>query len=329
MNRFASLVVAAISVLVICTRCERAIDTESPYIDGLTIHNYPVIDGSTSTLPLNRIIACELMGLGYQWEENQVNHASKLWSVEPQIKGNTRLKFDRAVRSSQTHQSFINLIDREVDIVLSARTMSSDEKKYAELHGVTLIETPIALDAFIFIVNPQNSLNSLTTEEIQNIYTGETTNWKELGWESQQPVEYSSINPYVRNPNSGSQELMDLLVMKGLSYFKDLPVYEEALVFTMAGMIDRVAHDPYAIGYTIYYYNEEIIRPGNKLKTLGVNGVFPDRYTIGNRSYPYATEVYAVIRADEDRSSMTYKVYEWLQTQAGKDVIQKSGYVPN
>jgi len=204
--------------------------------------------------------------------------------------------------------------------------MSSDERAYADAKGVSLIETPIALDAFIFIVNPQNQLTELTTEKIQGIYTGKITEWKELGWEYH--PEYSTIHPFIRNPNSGSQELMDLLVMKGLDYI-DLPIYDENLIFTMQGLIDAIAGNPFAIGYTVYFYNEQIIRPGNKLKTIGIDGVSPNKQTISDLSYPYTTEVYAVIRSDTDKSSMAYKVYEWLQTEAGRQAISKSGYILN
>jgi len=321
------ITVLALSAMFICTNCDKAKEenTNSPYIEGLMIDNYPVIDGSTSTMPLNTVIACELMGLNYKWKE-EISHSASTWYIEPQITSKLKRKFDKIVRSSQTHNAFINLIDKEADIVINARTMSSDERAYADAKGVTLIETPIALDAFIFIVNPQNQLTELTTEEIQGIYTGKITEWKELGWEFS--PEYSTIHPFIRNSNSGSQELMDLLVMKGLDYI-DLPIYNENLIFTMQGLIDAIARNPFAIGYTVYFYNEQIIRPGNQLKTIGIDGVYPNKQTISDLSYPYATEVYAVIRSDTDKSSMAYKVYEWLRTEAGRQAISKSGYILN
>ena len=324
MNKFTLTIVLLLTAIFICTSCEKEEITISPYIDGLTIDTYPIIDGSTSTLPLNTVIACELLGLNYQWRE-QKNDRSSAWSIEPQISSSLRKKFDKVVKSSQTHNSYINLIDKKADIVLTARTMSPDEKKYAEGRGVDLIEIPIAIDAFIFIIHPHNPINELTTEDIQNIYTGKVIDWEELGWFTEwQPKE---IWPYIRNSNSGSQELMDLLVMKGLEYYKQLPIYEEQLVFTMAGLIDAIARNPFAIGYTVYYYNEYIIRPGEQLKTIGVDGVYPNKQTIGDLSYPYAAEVYAVIRSDTDKSSMTYKIFEWLQTAVGKQKISKSGYI--
>ena len=73
-----------------------------------------------------------------------------------------------------------------------------------------------------------------------------------------------------------------------------------------------------------------LIRPDDIfLKTITIDGVKPAGQTIKNRSYPYTTEVYAIIRSDTDTSSMTYKVYEWLQTATGKQTISNSGYIPN
>jgi phosphate transport system substrate-binding protein len=138
MNKFALITVLVLSALFICTGCanEEEESTISPYIEGLSIENYPIIDGSTSTLPLNTVIACELMGLNYQWQEN-IDGTSNSWSIEPQIRSTLRKKFDQVVKCSQTHNSFINLIDREADLVLNARTMSPDEKNYAQEKGVT------------------------------------------------------------------------------------------------------------------------------------------------------------------------------------------------
>ena len=327
--KFSAIMTLLFYILSVFTSCEK-INTDSPYIDGLSIDNYPIIDGSTSTLPLNRVIACELMGLNYHWQENKNSSSGTNWSIEPKIKGSLQQKFDNLILSSQTHNSFINVIDNKVNIALAARRMSPDEKEYAMSKGVSLIETPIALDAFIFIVSPRNPVEGLTTENIQDIYTGEKTNWTDFGIVIfPENPEYSVIQPFIRNPNSGSQELMDLLIMKDLEYI-DLPIYKENLIFTMAGLIDAIAGSPFAIGYTVYYYNEFIIKPDiTFLKTIAIDGVQPTEQTITNRLYPYTTEVYAVIRSDTDTSSMTFKVYEWLQTATGKQIISNSGYIPN
>jgi phosphate transport system substrate-binding protein len=322
MNRFTLLAVLVLSAIFIYTSCdkEKAELFESPYIKGLTINNYPKIDGSTSAMPLNTIIACKLLGIDYEWVP-QGYEATQ--GVEPNISGKNSEKFWNLIKSSATHQSYINLIDKEADLILNARKMSSDEKAYADAAGVSLIETPIALDAFVFIVHSSNTINSLTTKQIQDIYTGKITKWNEVEGNS------ATIKPYVRNANSGSQELMETLVMKDLDMSKFPVAPFELVVVGMFPIIDSVAQNVNSICYTVYYYKEQIVTYDVKVKTIAVDGIHPNKETISNNSYPYVAEVYAVIRSDLDKSSMAYKVYEWLQTGAGKAAISESGYIPN
>jgi len=317
MNKFALIIVFALFAMVVCTSCNLDIVRESPYIAGLTKDSYPQVDGSTSTDPLNKIIACKLFDFGYQW----VSQSGDINVIEPKVKGYNKLW--GKIKSSQTHNSIINVIDKKADITLSARTMSPDEKAYAIDKGISLIETPIALDAFIFIVNPDNQIQSLSINQIQDIYTRTITNWIEVGGFN------AEINPYVRNPNSGSQELMELLVMNDLNIV-DFPVNDSEVLFSMIGALDKVAHDINSICYTVYYYLENIARSNKEtVKTIAVNGISPSMASIINGSYPYVAEVYAVIRSDLDESSMAYKIYEWLQTENGKQVITESGYISN
>ena len=110
-------------------------------IEGLTIDNYPRVDSSTSTEPLNILIACKLFGWGYEWRPYMVGNG--VWRLEPNKEDIPDGFFGERIKSSQTHNSIINLIDNQTDIILFARKMSADEKFYAEKHGVSLIETPI------------------------------------------------------------------------------------------------------------------------------------------------------------------------------------------
>jgi len=320
MNRFA-LITLIFSAIVICTSCgknkeESEEKYESKIIEGLTLENYPRVDGSTSTEPLNALIACKLLGISYEWAYSD----TRSWGIEPILQKKNTGIFQNRIKSSQTHESFINLIDKKTSLILSARTMSPDEKNYAKAAGVTLIETPIALDAFVFVINPDNPVESLTIEQIEDIYTGKITNWKEVGGND------SEINPYVRNANSGSQETMESLVMKDLPIM-EFPIAQERVVHSMVGVIDVLIRDINSICYTFFYYKEQILRD-LLTKTIAIEGIYPNKNTIFHISYPYVSEVYAVIRSDLDESSMAYQVYEWLQTAEGKYVINESGYLP-
>ncbi len=286
-------------------------------LEGINQENYPKVDGSTSLEPLQTMIACKLLGGRYKWMENLATNGT--WMLAPDYSDIPREFFLERVKTSQTHQSIINLIDRNADLTLSARKMSEDEKAHAVSKSVSVIETPIALDALVFLVHPSNPVKSLTVAQLRDIYLGKITNWKEVGGKD------AKINPYVRNQNSGSQELMESLLMNG----QEPPEWPQEIISSMMQAFSTIRYDENGICFTVYYYKESIVRDNNGVKSLALNGVYPDKKSIAERKYPFNAEVYAVIRSDLDRNSMAYRLYELLQTSAGKGVIRESGYVPN
>jgi len=301
------------------TGCDKPADENDEFrIDSLTMDNYPAVDGSTSTEPLQVLIACKLLGVGYSWTNNP------FWLEYPyQIVPDSDLKpdigryiFEHIVHSG-THSSFVNLIEKNTDLILVARTASADEIHLADSLGVTLVEIPVAVDAFIFLVNKNNPVNALTTKQIQDIYTCTVTNWSQVGGTD------NKINPYQRNRNSGSLELMESLVMKGLT----MPELPDMMVLTMMGLVNQIERDEYGIGYSVNYYTQYMIR-SNGIKLISVDGVYPIRSTVKNKVYKYTANVYAVIRADLDQSTNAYKLFELLQADAGQAVVNESGYIP-
>ena len=79
-----------------------------------------------------------------------------------------------------------------------------------------------------------------------------------------------------------------------------------------------------------YYYKEYIIRNAigaDNVKSIEIYKIYPKAKSIKIKSYPFVTNVYVSIRSDTDQNSMTYKLYQWLQTEAGKRVIRESGYI--
>ena len=315
MKKLTLVIISFLSVIIICTRCNKKEEETKPFkIDGLTYENFPVIDGSTSTDPLVKLIACKLLQSDYYWMRSHL----ETWGVFTDLPEEF---VEQHLKSSQTHNAFINLIDKKADMIFSARKMSDDEKLYAANAGVNLIETSIALDALIFVVNVENGIKSLTHEQLKDIYTKKIKNWKDVGGNNEQ------ITPYIRNKNSGSQELMETLVFKGEPIPDDFP--EDNIISSMMGLFTDVQENINGLGYTVYYYKENIIRDLITVKTLRINDVYPDSKTIKNKNYPYVAEVYVIIRSDLERSSMAYRIYELMRTTAGKEVIRESGYVPN
>lgn len=319
MKNFALLLTTGVLFVSLFAGCEKD-EFSSFHIKGITPENYPKVDASTAAAPLQTLIACKLLGMRYEWGRDFIDGTYTIYPQWDDIPAG--FDYFERIKTSKTHDAILNIIDKKVDFILSARKMSEDEKNHAKEEGVTLIETPIALDAFIFIVNRENPIKMLTTRQIQDIYTGKLTNWREVGGKNQ-PIE-----PYVRNANSGSQELMETLVMKDLE-IKELPLgFFAPPLWSMMIVFQTVMENPNSICFSLYYYNEQMVKE-NIAKTIDVDGVPPNKNTIKKRQYPYIAELYAVIRSDLDKNSMAYKLYKLLVSNAAKPVITESGYVPN
>ena len=158
-------------------------------------------------------------------------------------------------------------------------------------------------------------MRNLTIEQIQKIYTGEIRNWKEVGGND------ATINPYIRNANSGSQEKMETIVMAGLKMI-DWP---EMVGYVMLSPYFQLEQDENGIAYTPFYYYDTIVND-DRTQVIGVNGVVPGKKTIENGTYPYVTEVMASVRSDTDKSSTTYQLFYQLATGQHNAIIKESGY---
>jgi phosphate transport system substrate-binding protein len=218
---------------------------------------------------------------------------------------------------TSTHDAYINLVTGKADFILVARAPSEDEFKAAAENKVTLDVRAVALDAFVFLAHKDNPISDLSLDRIRDIYTGKITDWAALGGAR------GPIKPYLRERNSGSQELMESLVMKGAPII-DAP---DMLVMGMAGPFNRIRADPAGIGYSVFYYAMNML-PEPEVKLLGINGVKPTSDTIAKYEYPLTAEVYAVVRNSMPKRSSAVMLRDWLFTPEGQAAIGESGYVP-
>ena len=259
-----------------------------------TADNYPKIDGSTATLPLAE--------------------AFKANFTKTDIK-------DVNVTHSKTHNAYVNLINGDTDLILVTYP-SEDEQKLAQEKNVELEIVPIVKEAFVFFVNKSNTVNNLTLEQIQKIYTGQIKSWKDVGGDNQR------IIPFQRPENSGSQSGMLALVMKGQ---KMMDPTTETLAYTMADIVDVISdydNGKNAIGYSYYYYANTMYSKDN-MKFLAVDGIEPTYDNIKNGLYGIQTAYYAVIRKDEAKDSDARKLLEAMKSERGQEVAKEAGYVQN
>jgi phosphate transport system substrate-binding protein len=284
---------------------------------------YPRVDSSTSALPLQRLIACKILGESCIWMDHWAGEAG-IWPFDVDMLPDGHEDRISQIRASGVHTAYMNLIAGTTDFILVARPPSQEEIDAADAAGVIFDVRPVARDALVFMVNGDNPRDSFTMDEIRAIYRGQIATWGELGVDktlSNDPA--NPIQPYVRDPDSGSQCLMKARVM-GDAPMVDAP---NLMAKTMIGLISSVDWDRAGIGYSVYYYTV-YIAPAEHIKLVAMDGVAPTRLTIANGSYPLVTEVYAVIRAGERADRPAVRLRDWLLTGTGQAVVEESGYVP-
>jgi len=176
MNRFTLIAVLALSVTLICTGCNKEVRPEEKIlgreinfigIEDISFENYPKVEGSASATILNRMVALKMLDVRYFWRSLVAEYF--LFPYSDDFPEQHRSFIDRRVKTSPTHNAFMNLINGEADIIVTHRTISPEEKAHADSIGVALIETSIAMDAFVFVVNRTNPVKSLTVDEIRDI----------------------------------------------------------------------------------------------------------------------------------------------------------------
>ncbi|SEJ43301.1 phosphate transport system substrate-binding protein [Bhargavaea ginsengi] len=254
----------------------------------------PVIDGATALYPL---------------------YASFTQAVYPEKDYEPYMS---EVMSNRTGQAYESLINGEVDLIFVAGP-SDAQLERARQAGKELELTPIGREAFVFFVNEDNPVESLTQEEIRDIYSGKVTNWKEVGGRS------TEIRAYQRPPDSGSQTALE-------AFMGDTPIMAaptEQTADLMSGIIEDVAdYRNYggAIGYTFRFYSQSML--GNdKVRLLAVDGVEPTADNIRSGDYPIVNELY-VVTAGTDNPNVGPFI-DWILSEEGQKIVERTGYVGN
>jgi len=314
-----SLLVAYSTVL--CAQHGRAVNLPES-LSGLTPYTLPLIDGSDSTMPLRHILISKLLGLDYNWRRDMFappGQGLKMVYLDySSIPNDKDYLIKNKLVTTNTHPSFISLIDGKADIIITARDISRDEQVYACEKDVRLLSMPIAKDALTFMVSPKNPVENLSQDQIRGIFSGYIKFWGQVGGSTY------PITPYLRNKNSGSQEKFETMVMAGL----EIPNFPELQIgTTMESPYIKLKYDETGISFTPFYYYDVIV-DNDDTKAIGVDGIPMTREHIVDGSYPYITEVFVSVREDIDRTSPAYKLYEFMTTPEGQAIVEESGYVP-
>ena len=246
------------------------------------------IDGSTSMIPLHQAL-------------------EDLFSADAE-----------SIEHSKTVDAFELFIRGDNDILLGV-DYSDELLEKAKTKGVKLAQKTITREAFVFLINKNNPVRSLTAEQIKAIYSGKITNWSEVGGDDE------PIKAYQRNSDSGSQ--MRMVKFMGDTKLMETDVEYMSGMGYVVEMMSKYDEGKYSIAYNMYtftekqYINDEVI-------LLDVDGVQPTDESIFDETYPLI--IYNYIYYDENNASASEfaeNLYVYLMSGEGQKLISDSGYV--
>ena len=225
--------------------------------------------------------------------------------------------YDGTFEYNNTVRGYEALANRETDIFFGAYP-SKEQIEYAKSQGTKFKYTEIGTESFVFFVHKDNPIETLTTKQIQKIYSGEITNWKDVGGKDEEIVAFQ------RNEGSGSQSM--LIRFMGDNEIMEAPT--EQVNDLMIGIIEKVSNyrnKTSSIGFSFRYYLEGIIKNPD-IKMVSIDGVAPTVENIKNRKYSITTSLYAVTYKDNPNENVG-KLINWVLSSEGQEIIEKTGYV--
>ena len=189
------------------------------------------------------------------------------------------------------------------DIGLSSRALKSDEKE----SGLT--ETVLALDGIAIVVSPENPVSDLDVDTIAKIYTGEITNWEDVGGNDAEIVLIG------REAGSGTRDGFE-----SITGTKDSCAYRQELTST-GDVINTVSKNPNAIGYA------SLSAVGESVKALTVGGVAATEDTVRDGSYVVQRPFVLVTKTGSELSPAAQAFFDYATSGEVADIIANAGAV--
>jgi phosphate transport system substrate-binding protein len=221
---------------------------------------------------------------------------------------NPGTSFEIAAEGSTTGIAAIT--DGTAQIGMSSRRAKPTEMSAASAKGVTMKPLIVCYDGMAVIVNENNPVNELTARQVEQIFTGDMTDWSAVGGT---PGKFSI---YTRNTSSGTYQDWKDLAMKRRDYASSSQ--------KMAGneqIASEVAKNPNGIGYVGLAY---IKAPG--IKVVSIAGVMPSKETVVSKKYPYARPNFYYTNGEP--SGEAAKFIEFTLSDEGQKVVEQVGFVP-
>lgn len=276
-KKLAALIMCALLACTAMTACQNSGDSSTDSQGSSKISGTVSTDGSTS---MEKVI-------GALGESFKAQNAGVTFTYNPTGSGS----------------GITAVSEGRCDIGLSSRALKDDEKASG------LKETILAYDGIAIIVNPQSKVEDLTVEQIKKIYTGEITNWSEVGGADGEIVLIG------REAGSGTRDGFE-----SITDTKDKCKYRQELTST-GDVITTVAQNPNAIGYA------SLASVKDTVKALKVGGVTPSDDTVKDGSYVVQRPFVLVTKEGAPLSETAQKFFDYATSSSASEIISKAGAV--
>jgi phosphate transport system substrate-binding protein len=216
--------------------------------------------------------------------------------------------FDIAAEGSTT--GIAAIIDGTAQIGMSSRRAKSSEIGAASAKGINMKPTIVAYDGIAVIVNAGNPVKSLSKKQVEQIFTGEVTDWSAVGGSG------GKISIYTRNTSSGTYSDFKELAMKKRDY--------AAGSQKMAGneqIASEVGKNPAGIGYVGMAYTK-----ASGVKVAAIDGASPSIQSVQNHSYPYWRPTFYYTNGEP--SGIAKSFLDFTLSSAGQKIVNQVGFVP-
>lgn len=202
------------------------------------------------------------------------------------------------------------IIDGTAQIGMASRPTKPEEVAAAKAKGVTFKETTVAWDGIAVIVNAANPVKSLTKKQVEQIFTGDVTDWSAVGGSA------GKISAYTRNTSSGTYSEFKELAMKKRDYAPDSQ--------KMAGneqIASEVSKNPNGVGYVGLAYTK-----ASGIKVVPVDGATPSKESVLGKKYPYARPTFYYTNGEP--SGVAKQFVDFTVSDAGQKIVEQVGFVP-
>jgi len=216
--------------------------------------------------------------------------------------------FDIAAEGSTT--GFAALIDKTAAIGMASRPAKPEEIATAKSKGVNFKETTVAWDGIAVIANGNNPIKSLTKRQVEQIFTGDVSDWSNVGGSA------GKISVYTRNTSSGTYSEFKELAMKKRDY-----VGSSQKLAGNEQIAAEVAKNPNAVGYVGLAYAKAA-----GIKVVPIDGALPTKETVLAKNYPYARPTF--FYTDGEPGGLAKDFIEFTLSEAGQKIVAQVGFVP-